>query len=239
MAATTKREKFEPQTLIMRVVAGIVYRMGELLVRRQPLPEHSLPTKAGFIVALNHLSAADPPVVGAYIYDAGWFPRFMAKAELFNIWPVGPLLRAVGQIPVQRRSAQAAQALNSAASAIAAGRCVVIFPEGTTSKTEDMWPMSMKSGAVRLALTTGAPLIPAAVWGTAHALPWRPWRRPRAAMLFGEPLDLSAYVGRHADSSALREATELLRGQVAVLLGELRGEPVPAQYLSGAGGDSQ
>lgn len=231
MAVMTNRDKYERRTLVMRIVAGLVYRMGEALARREPIPDDALPDHGGFIVALNHLSAADPPVVGAYIYDAGWFPRFMAKAELFNIWPVGMLLRKCGQIPVQRQSAQAAQSLNAASAALAAGRCVVIFPEGTTSKTDDLWPMPMKSGAVRLALTTGAPLIPAAVWGTIDSLPWRPGRRPRASMLFGQPLDLSPYVGRHADSAALREATEILRDKITELVAELRGEPVPVSKL--------
>lgn len=229
MAAHSKRIKYERQTPVMRFVAAIVYRMGELLVRRQSIGDQRLPVKGGFVVALNHLSVADPPVVGAYVYDAGWFPRFMAKAELFNTWPVGPLLRGVGQIPVQRRSAVAAQALNAAAETIAAGRAVVIFPEGTTNKTADLWPMPMKSGAVRLALTTGAPLIPAAIWGTERALPWRPWRRPKAAIRFGEPLDLSAFADRQTETAALREATEVLRAAITELVAELRGESVPPQ----------
>lgn len=227
MAAHSKRTKYERQTPVMRFVAAIVYRMGELLVRREPIGEQRLPAEGGFIVALNHLSVADPPVVGAYVYDAGWFPRFMAKAELFNTWPLGPLLRGVGQIPVQRRSAVAAQALNAAGETIAAGRAVVIFPEGTTNKTDELWPMPMKSGAVRLALATGAPLIPAAVWGTAHALPWRPWRRPAAAIRFGAPLDLSAFADKQTDTAALREATELLRTAITELVAHLRGEPAP------------
>ena len=218
----------EPQTMTMRIVANIVMVMANVLGRRRHPKDAQLPTNGGFILAMNHLSIADPPIVAAFVYERGWYPRFMAKAELFAKWPLGAVLRSIGQIPVDRRSSQAAQSLKDAADALSAGRCVIIFPEGTTTKREDLWPMPMKTGAVRLALTTGAPLIPAAIWGSAGAMPPKLGRRPVITFAIGEPMDLSGYAGKQADTAALRVATNEMHAQICGLVGELRGETPPA-----------
>ena len=101
-----------------------------------------------------------------FIYDAGRWPQFLAKASVFRV-PVLGLDPA--PVPSRSRSSgarvDAARALDAAVAAVDDGRRVVIYPEGTTTKEPDLWPMRGKTGAARLALATGAPVIPVAMWG--------------------------------------------------------------------------
>ena len=78
---------------------------------------------------------------------------------------LGRILRACGQIPVQRQSAKSADALLAAVEAVHQGRAVVIYPEGTITRDPDLWPMKGKTGAARIALRTGCPVIPIGQWG--------------------------------------------------------------------------
>jgi len=83
-------------------------------------------------------------------------------------------LRAAGQIPVERLSKNAIGAFDAAVQAVRAGECVVVYPEGTLTRDPDLWPMVGKSGAARIALETGAPVIPIGQW----AALWRLNRNP-------------------------------------------------------------
>ena len=78
---------------------------------------------------------------------------------------LGRILRACGQIPVQRQSAKSADALLAAVEAVNQSRAVVIYPEGTITRDPDLWPMKGKTGAARIALRTGCPVIPIGQWG--------------------------------------------------------------------------
>src|SRR5690606_19691887 len=105
---------------------------------------------------------------------------------------------------------------------------VIVYPEGTLTRDPGEWPMRGKSGAVRLALDHGIPLVPAAHWGVQTILPRYGGRlslfpRKRVEMLVGAPLDLSPWAGR-SDPEAYAEATTALMNEIARLLGELRGE---------------
>jgi 1-acyl-sn-glycerol-3-phosphate acyltransferase len=126
--------------------------------------EHIPPTGPAILVA-NHMSHADPFVLGHYVYDAGRWPRYLAKASVFRLPLVGRLLYAVEQIPVERGTIDAVKALDAAVDALKAGKAVLIYPEGTTTKEPDLWPMRGKTGAARLWLATGAPMIPVVMWG--------------------------------------------------------------------------
>src|ERR1700753_3891450 len=128
--------------------------------------EH-IPPSGGVILVPNHASHFDPLVVAHYIYESGRWPRFLAKASLFQVPVVGPFLRKLKQIPVTRGSVEAVKSLDVLVDAIQQGGAVVIYPEGTTTRSPDLWPMQGKTGAARLALVTGAPVIPIAHWGSA------------------------------------------------------------------------
>src|SRR5258708_22658380 len=90
----------------------------------------------------------------------------MIKAAAFEIKFIGMVWGRAGQLPVHRGRADAALVLKQAERALANGAAVVVYPESTATRDPDLWPMVAKTGVARLALTTGAPVIPVAHWGT-------------------------------------------------------------------------
>ena len=131
----------------------------------------AVPREGPLIVAGNHLSYLDPFAHAYFVSEAGRRPRFLAKRELFDNWLVGAALRGAGQIPVDRGTGDRSP-LDAATRALEAGEIVVIYPEGTTTTTnEDFSPGRAKTGAVRLALRTGMPILPVATWGGQYV--WR------------------------------------------------------------------
>lgn len=216
-----------------RLAVVLVKPAVTLLTRRHWVGVEHIPRTGGVIVAANHHSDADPFTVAHVLYDAGRLPRFLAKAEVFSIPVAGRLLRGIGQIPVRRHTADAAAALAAAVAAVRAGELVVVYPEGTLTKDPDRWPMRARTGVARLALTTGAPVIPLAQWGT-HRLHDRKdgvhlLRRPLVATRIGAPVDLARFGGQPQTATVLREATDAIMAQIRELLGELRGERPPAR----------
>jgi hypothetical protein len=110
---------------------------------------------------------------------------------------------------------------------------VIVYPEGTASRDPDLWPMVGKTGAARLALTTGAPVIPIAHWGAQEILPYgtkKPHLFPRKTvrMAAGPPVDLSAYQGQRLGASTLRAATADIMADITALLAKIRQETPPA-----------
>jgi 1-acyl-sn-glycerol-3-phosphate acyltransferase len=117
--------------------------------------------------------------------------------------------------------------------ALAAGECLVIYPEGTATRDPAGWPMVAKTGVARLALASGAPVIPVANWGGQDILPYgstRPHPVPRKTvhMLAGPPVDLSAFAGKPLTAPTLRGATDAIMADITGLLAKIRGEQPPA-----------
>jgi 1-acyl-sn-glycerol-3-phosphate acyltransferase len=187
----------------------------------------------GMIVAGNHLSYADWPAMALFCYEAGHYPVFTIKSPVFDVKIIGPLMRKLGQLPVYRGRADAALVLKEAEQQIAHGACVIFYPEGTASRDPDHWPMVARTGVARLALSTGAPVIPVACWGAQVILPYgdkRPRLFPRKTVKIaaGPPVDLSAFAGRPLTSDTLRRATDAIMADITRLLAGLRGEQPPA-----------
>jgi hypothetical protein len=110
---------------------------------------------------------------------------------------------------------------------------VIVYPEGTASRDPEQWPMVGKTGAARLALTTGAPVIPIAHWGAQEILPYgtkKPHLFPRKTvrMAAGPPVDLSAYAGQRLGASTLRAATADIMADITALLAKIRLQTPPA-----------
>jgi 1-acyl-sn-glycerol-3-phosphate acyltransferase len=195
--------------------------------------EH-IPREGGVIIAPNHLSYADWAAVALFTYQAGRYPFFLIKSPAFNVKLIGPFLRACGQLPVHRADATlVVKELKDAEQALRAGGCLIVYPEGTASRDPGLWPMVGKTGVARLALTTGAPVIPVAHWGAQGILPYgskQPHLVPRhlVKMLAGPPVDLSAYQGKPLGREVLRAATAAVMADITGLLAQLRGEPAPA-----------
>ena len=153
-----------------------------------------LPVHGPVILASNHISYFDPLALG-YIADRRRRrARFLAKAELFSNPVLGPLLRNGRQIPVQRHTAAAADALVGGLDALEHGECVAVFPEGTIS--DDLNPIAGHTGAARLAAISGAPVVPVALWGTHRIMPngirLTPQLRIPVSVVLGAPLHIAA-----------------------------------------------
>jgi 1-acyl-sn-glycerol-3-phosphate acyltransferase len=203
-----------------------------VMTRRDWRGMEHIPKHGPAILVANHNSHADPLVLAHYVYDSGRWPRFLAKSTLFDITVVGPLLTAVGQTPVYRGTADAAAALDAAVSTIKAGNVVLIYPEGTTTKEPDLWPMRGKTGVARLWLTTGAPVIPIVTWGSARLFDprtrkLRPVPRTPVTVVAGPPIDLSAWQGRSPTVATLQEITEFIMLRLRDMLADVRGGTPP------------
>lgn len=230
-------EKRRPS--VFWVLAAVILPLWSLMVRYRFTPSSRLPQNGPFILAPNHYSEIDPIVMGAGVWHLGRLPRFMAKASLFRIPVVGWLLRASGQIPVERTGAalrgQSGSSPMGAASQLIEGEAgVIVYPEGTLTRDPNLWPMRGKSGAVRLALESGIPLIPVAHWGTQRLMPRYakriyPVPRKTIQVAVGEPLDLTRFAGKPVDQRVVSEATALLMDAITALLADLRDEAAPAE----------
>jgi 1-acyl-sn-glycerol-3-phosphate acyltransferase len=217
-----------------RMVSIILLRPSlRLLLKRDWSGQQNLPRTGGLILAPNHVSYADVFAVMLFSYESGRYPVFLAKDTLFEVKGLGPIVRKLGQLPVHRGQTDAAVVLKDAERGIADGACVIVYPEATCSRDPDLWPMTAKTGVARLALSTGAPVIPIAHWGTQNVLPYgskRPHLFPRRTirMVAGPAVDLSEFRDQPFDAATLRAATATVMRDITRLLAGLRGEQPPA-----------
>jgi len=205
-----------------------------LLMKHRWQGKENIPPTGGIILAPNHLSYADWPTIA--IFSDGYahrYPVFMIKSPIFEVKVIGPLMYKFGQLPVYRGRGDAGLVLKQAEQALREGACVIVYPEGTATRDPDLWPMVGRTGAARLALTTGAPVIPIAHWGAQEILPYgskKPHLFPRKTvrMAAGPPVDLSAYAGQRLGASTLRAATADIMADITALLATIRQETPPA-----------
>jgi 1-acyl-sn-glycerol-3-phosphate acyltransferase len=193
-----------------------------------------VPREGPAILVMNHVSHMDPAVDAVFVHRQKRVPRFLAKESLARTPVFGKILVGAGSIPVYRGSAQAGDSLRAAHQALAEGKLVVIYPEGTITKDPEGWPKRSHTGVARLALDNDVPVIPVARWGTQQILDFyhkklRVFPRKTVTHAVGEPVDLSAYRDKQQTGAVLREVTELLMEQVTELLSDVRGEQPPAR----------
>lgn len=220
--------------------AVIFYPLGFLTGRCRYLGRERLPRTGGALVVANHISYLDPVHTALWVHTARRVPRFLAKSSLWKIPVLGTVLVASGQIPVYRETADAQSSLREGIRALEEGTVVVIYPEGTITRDPDGWPMHARTGVARLALGADVPVLPVVHWGTREVYDhyrkrFRPLPRRDIVVRAGEPVDLSAYRGRHVDAALLREVTDLLMARVRELLSEVRSEPAPAEFFRRGG----
>ncbi len=203
------------------------------LMKRDFQGQEHIPREGGTIVAANHMSYADWAALAQFTHEAGRYPAFLIKSSVFDIKGIGPYLRILGQLPVQRGQTDAALVLKEAERGLAEGECLIFYPEGTATRDPDLWPMVAKTGVARLALTSGVPVIPLAHWGAQDILKYgskRPHLVPRRTvhMVAGPPVDLSGYAGKPLTKETLRAATDVIMADITGLLAKIRGEQPPA-----------
>lgn len=216
----------------LATIATIIRPLLMMLTKRSWRGQEHLPDR-GFVLVVNHISHADPLLFAHFAHDNDVPPRFLAKQGVFKYPVIGRLLLATGQVPVRRGTMDVTSSFAGAREAIEQGYGVIVYAEGSISRDPDLWPMVGKTGAARLALQTGCPVVPVAQWG-AHDVLWPYTKRPRLFprktiwVLVGPPVDLDDLRGRKVTSPLLHEATDRIMADVTALLGEIRGETPPA-----------
>lgn len=149
--------------------------------------EH-VPVTGGAVICSNHVSFFDFTFLGLGALPQHRLVRFMAKAAVFDHWFAGPFMRAMQHIPVNRKAGSAA--FEAAVRALKDGELVGVFPEATISRSFTV--KELKAGAARMAIDSGVPIIPAAVWGghrvatKGHKVQWR--RGTPVTVILGEPI---------------------------------------------------
>lgn len=224
------REKYKERNMIYKSLALLGRITFRAAVRYKWQGISNLPKNKPFIVCPNHLTNADPIAIAHILYVNGYTPKFLAKGALFRNKTFGFLLDKCGQIPVYRDS-NPSEAFTIAKKAILNNSVIVMYPEGTFTRDPKRWPMKGKTGAVRLALETGAPIVPVAHWGLLDLMPIGTSKikitRPNVTIQIGKPLDLSAYYGQKITKDLLETVTAKLMDSITRILEDLRGEKAP------------
>jgi len=170
----------------------------------------NLPGTGGFVIAANHSSNFDPWPLAAPLFPRRYL-RFMAKSELYW-WPLGRLIDAIGGFPV-KRGQRDLESIATAVRLARGGHAVAMFPEGTRQKKglRKRFQAQAHSGAARIALEAGVPLVPAAIAGTDRLS-----RLARLRVRYGPPIPL-ADLGELELSAAAGEATDRLMQEIGRL----------------------
>jgi 1-acyl-sn-glycerol-3-phosphate acyltransferase len=192
------------------VIAVVTWPLLRGLYRLKAAGLEHIPADGGFVLAANHTSNFDPWPLGIPLFP-GRFLRFMAKSELF--WPpLGWLIKGGGAFKV-RRGERDTEAIDIAERLVREGHVVVMFPEGTRRSKGMRKRHSARAhtGAARIALSAGAPLVPAAIAGTDRLA-----RFGKIRVVFGPPLDIDDLRGRPPRDVA-QEATDRLMEAITAL----------------------
>lgn len=219
----------------MRVLAVILRPWVRLLYKVEVTGMENLPKSGGYVLAANHVTTVDALAVAYMMYfRLHRAPHFLAKEGLFKTPIVGPVLLAVGQIPVFRGQRKNTDPMEAAYKVLRAGHVIGIFPEGTLTRDPDLWPMRGRTGAIRLAIETGVPIVPVGQWGTekvmetySSKLKPKPWHKVN--IIIGKPIDVSAYVAKKNSTEDLVLLTEKVMNEITKLVEQLRGEKAPAK----------
>lgn len=190
---------------------ALIRVIGFVLWRVRDYGTQNVPATGGLIVACNHISNLDPPLLGAYC------PRqisYMAKKELFEIPVLGPLIAAVGAYPVDREGSSAS-AIKRSVEILRKGGCVGIFPEGGRNVHGDK---EARIGVALVASLGKAPVVPAYIHNSAHA-----GHLAQIKVAFGPPLSLPA--GRKATREELAKFTEDVMDAIRALGKSIDGNP--------------
>jgi 1-acyl-sn-glycerol-3-phosphate acyltransferase len=233
---------------MLTVDAGLVKLAGRLEVSGGLPPElYGRPV----LMAPNHVGVFDAFVLMAACRRIGLAPRFLMAGGLLDTPVLGPALRASGHLRVDRGKASAIEQFAAAAEALREARGpIIVYPEGRISHDRGLWPERGKTGAARLALAAGVPVIPISQWGAHEAVYWgtetvagpgdllplarsgltSPLRRPTFRVHFGAPVDLAEF-SEGRPGSGVRAHAKIMRAITEGLVPLRREEPdVPRFY---------
>ncbi len=189
-------------------VAALSWPILVVVYRLRVRGRENIPSEGGFVLACNHMSSFDPWPLGLPLWPRR-FLRFMAKSELY--WfPLTLILNGAGAFPVRRGQADA-EAIETAVQLARDGNVVAMFPEGTRRRKGlvKRFEARPRSGAARIALEAGVPLVPAAVRGTDHLR-----RLASIRVAYGPPVDIDDLRGAGDLREAALEATDRLMARI-------------------------
>lgn len=219
----TRRHHLRPSRLVHGLLSRLLGWVAGLFSDVEVTGLQHVPSRGGAVLVCNHRSLFDAIALGAALDRTGRDVMVLAKAELFRARLVGSVLRRAGVIPVHRGTDRAADALTAAVGSLRGGELVAVFPEGTIPRDGVLLPF--KTGAARMAIEAGVPVVPVALVGTDHVITGDArrikrtlWRRSadhaRIDVVVGPPIHLPPA----ADRDAVDLATETLRDAVLDLL---------------------
>jgi 1-acyl-sn-glycerol-3-phosphate acyltransferase len=209
---------------------GVLVTLAQMRLRVTGV-EH-VPARGGVILVSNHLGLIDPLPIGLRLPRQ---MRMLGKIEIFRRFLLGGVARIAGAVPI-RRGEFDREALQTALDLLSAGECLLVFPEGTYAHAPmPVGLLPFKTGTAWLAFRSGCPIVPVAVTGAERVWHWkrgwRPWRRPRVSVVFGEPYRLERQPGAPL-KLALQSAADEMARRIADLLPEgYRGVHAVAQGL--------
>lgn len=214
---------------------GAIIPFLRLVSRHHVRGTEHIPREGGFIAVCNHLSDLDSLTAMRCLVDAGVPVYSLAKSTIFSVPVLGHVFKAGGQIPVYRGTEQAGSSLIEAERRLRQGDAIMIFPEGTLSRDPLKWPMTGKTGAARLAMATGVPVLPMGQWGAQDILDsfgggFHPFPRKDVHVVIREPFTLEQYGSDTSDREAVRAATAEIMRRITEIVEELRGEKAPRPY---------
>jgi 1-acyl-sn-glycerol-3-phosphate acyltransferase len=214
-----------------------LYRTGWVLVRGfarlvwrlEVQGASNVPLEGGVIIAPNHLSVLDPPLIGCACPRE---LRYLAKAELFRNRLFARFICRLGAFPVERGTADVG-AIKTALQFLKDGRAVIIFIEGTRGTGEHLLPPT--PGVTLLARQSGAPVVPTAIVGSEQAWPKgsKLPRRAQVKVAFGEPVRYQEVFGERTDRAARDAFSELIMERIEALTHQL-GHPIPRLHKEAA-----
>jgi len=174
----------------------------------------NIPKEGGVIIASNHLSYLDIPLLG---YSIGRRADYMGKRELFNIPIISSLFRTLGGFPIDRDKLDRA-ALKDAVKRLKSGRVIVVYPEGTRSRDSILQPG--KPGVGIIVKMSGAKVVPAAIQGTDRAMPIGAWliRPAKVTVKFGKPLDFNNLAKSGNEKEGVEMITKTIMENISTLL---------------------
>jgi 1-acyl-sn-glycerol-3-phosphate acyltransferase len=219
-----------------RFGAAVLRPLLNLVAKRDWRGAENLPKSGAAIAVCNHISYLDPLTFTHFLFNNGRAVRYLAKASVFKVPFVGRVLLGAGQIPVERETSNATDALQHAIAFLKAGHLLGVYPEGTLTRDQNYWPMKAKTGIARLAIISKVPVIPCAQWGAQEILPAyskkpKLFPRTKVTVVAGKPLDFSKWYGKENDPVALEEATAYVMKAITILLEDIRGEKAPAEIF--------
>ncbi|WP_431921901.1 lysophospholipid acyltransferase family protein [Amycolatopsis tucumanensis] len=225
-----------------RVDQGLVALTGRLRITGRIAPEL---WGRPFLMASNHIGVFDPFVLIAACRRIGIAPRFMLAGGILDAPVIGPALKVSGHMRIDRGKASALEQFKQAVEEMRTTPSpIIVYPEGRISHDPGLWPERGKTGAARLAIAAGVPVVPVSQWGAHEAVYWgtekvtgpadllplarsgltAPLRRPTYRVHFGEPVDLSD-IEPERPGAGVRAHAKIMRAITAGLVPLRRDEP--------------